>query len=42
MSLIPYSSAIESIMYSIICTKPDVSYALSVMSKYQSDPSEGH
>ena len=42
MSLIPYASAIRSIMYSMICTRPDVSYALSVTSRYQSDPSEGH
>ena len=26
----------------MICTRPDVSYALSVMSRYQSDPGEGH
>ena len=42
MSLIPYVSAIGSIMYFIICTRPDVSYALSVTSKYQLDPGEGH
>ena len=33
MSLIPYASIIESIMY-FICTRPNVSYALSVMSIY--------
>ena len=42
MSVISYASTIGSIMYNILCTKPDVSYALSVTSKYQSDPSEGH
>ena len=42
MSLIPYALAIGSIMYSMICTRPDVSYALSVTSRYQSDPGEGH
>jgi len=29
-------------MYAMICTKPDISYALSVTSRYQSDSSEGH
>ena len=29
-------------MYAMICTRPNVSYALSVMSRYQSDPSECH
>ena len=42
MSLIPYASAIGSIMYSMICTRLDVSYALSITSRYKSDPSEGY
>ena len=42
MSLIPYVSNLGSIMYSMICTRPDVSYTLSVTSRYQSDPGEGH
>ncbi|WVZ51175.1 hypothetical protein U9M48_002340 [Paspalum notatum var. saurae] len=42
MSEIPYASAIGSIMYAMICTRPDVSFALSVMSRYQSCPGEGH
>jgi hypothetical protein len=29
----PYASAIGS-MYAMICTRPDVSYALSAMSRY--------
>ena len=39
MSFIPYASTIGSIMYSMICTKLDVSYALSVTSRYQSNTS---
>lgn len=42
MNKIPYASAIGSIMYAMICTRPDVSYALSITSRYQSDPGEGH
>ena len=42
MSKVPYASAIGSIMYAIISTHPDVSYALSVTSRYQSDPGESH
>ena len=42
MSQIPYASAIGSIMYAMLCTRPDVSYALSVTSRYQSDPGDGH
>ncbi|XP_040254033.1 secreted RxLR effector protein 161-like [Aegilops tauschii subsp. strangulata] len=42
MSGVPYASAIGSIMYAMICTRPDVSYALSVISRYQSDPGLAH
>ena len=42
MSKIPYAYAIGSIMYAMLCTRPDVSYALSTTSRYQSDPGEGH
>ena len=29
-------------MYAMLCTRPDVSYALSVSSRYQSDPGLEH
>jgi hypothetical protein len=37
MRAIPYASAIGSIMYAMICTHPDVSYALSATRRYQSN-----
>ena len=42
MSKIPYASAIGSIMYAMLCTRPDVSFALSTTSRYQSDPGKSH
>ena len=42
MSKIPYASTIGSIIYVILCTQPDVSYGLSTIRRYQSDPGEGH
>src|SRR4051812_27912336 len=33
MSAILYASAVRSIIYAMICTRPDVSYALSVVSR---------
>ncbi|KAK9003876.1 hypothetical protein V6N11_018772 [Hibiscus sabdariffa] len=42
MSQIPYASAIGSIMYAMICTRPDLSYALSMTSRYQANPGEDH
>jgi Reverse transcriptase (RNA-dependent DNA polymerase) len=42
MKKIPYASVIESIMYAMICTRPDVSYALSVTSRHQANPGIAH
>jgi hypothetical protein len=42
MSVIPYASAIGSIIYTMLCTCPDVSYDLSAMRKYQSNYVEAH
>ena len=40
MNMIPYASSIGS--YAKLRTRPDVSYALSVTSRYQSDPGMSH
>ena len=42
MSRIPYASAIESLMYTMLYTRPDIALAVSVMSRYQSNPDEEH
>ena len=42
MDKIPYASTIGSIMYAMLYTRLDVSYALSMTSRFQSDPSECH
>ena len=42
MSRIPYASAIVSIMYAMLCTRPDVACALSKTSRYQSNPGKSH
>ena len=42
MSNFPFSLAIGSVMYAMICTRPYVSYALSICSKYQSNPGMIH
>ena len=34
MEKIPYASTIGSIMYAILCTRPDVAFALSVTSRF--------
>ena len=42
MSKVPYASAIGSIMYVMISTRIDASYALNVTSRYQSNRGESN
>ena len=42
MDKIPYASAIGSIMYVMLCTRPDVAHAISLTSRYQFDPGSIH
>ena len=42
MENVPYASAIGSIMYAMLCTRPDVAHAISLTSRYQSDPGLEH
>ena len=38
----PYSSAIGSLMYAMICTHPDICYVVGLASKFQSNPGIKH
>ena len=40
MSEISYASTVGSIMYAMLCTRPDVAYALGVASRFLADPGE--
>ena len=42
MSRVLYASAIGSIICAMLCTRPDVSYALSMTSRYQANPGIKH
>ncbi|KAJ9561573.1 hypothetical protein OSB04_006733 [Centaurea solstitialis] len=42
MKSVPYASAVGSIMYAMLCTRPDVAYSVSVTSRYQQNPGEPH
>ena len=39
---IPYASVIGSIMYAMLCTRPDVVFPLNMTSRFQSDLGESH
>jgi hypothetical protein len=34
ISRVPYSSTIGSLMYAMVCTRPDIAYAVGVVSRY--------
>ena len=42
MDRISYASMIGFIMHTMLCTRPDVSHALSITSRYQVNPGEKH
>ena len=42
MEDVPYASAIGSIMYAMLCTRPDVCLAISLGGRYQSNPGVDH
>ncbi|KAG8503337.1 hypothetical protein CXB51_001297 [Gossypium anomalum] len=42
MSHVPYSSAVGSLMYAIICSRPDLSYAVNAVSKYMANLGKEH
>ncbi|CAH9067875.1 unnamed protein product [Cuscuta epithymum] len=42
MKSVPYSSAIGSVMYLMVSTRPDIAYAVSCLSRYMSNPGLPH
>ncbi|XP_057993172.1 uncharacterized protein LOC131174120 [Hevea brasiliensis] len=42
MEKIPYSCAIESLMYAQVCTRPDIAFAISFLGRYLSNPGWSH
>ena len=42
MEVIPYASAIGSIMYAMLCTRHDVCLAISIAGRYQGNPGVEH
>ncbi|GJT86333.1 retrotransposon protein, putative, ty1-copia subclass [Tanacetum coccineum] len=39
---VPYASVVGSIMYVVRCTRPDVSFAQNITSRFQHNPGEAH
>ena len=42
MSTVPYANAIECMMYAMVLTRPNISHALSVVSRYMTSLGQDH
>ena len=42
MSRVPYVSAVGSLMYAMVCTRPDLAYAVNTISQFMSNSEKQH
>eukprot|EP00253_Pinus_taeda_P022403 PITA_22403 len=42
MSCVPYASEIGSLMYAMVCTRPNIAHAVEVLSRFMSKPGKEH
>ncbi|CAA0814778.1 cysteine-rich RLK (RECEPTOR-like protein kinase) 8, partial [Striga hermonthica] len=42
MKTVPYASAVGSLIYAMLCTRPDISYVIGMVARYQSNPGREH
>ena len=42
MSRVPYSIAVGSLMYALVCSRPDLAYVVSAVSRYMTKPDKEH
>lgn len=42
MSKVPYANAVGCLMYMMVCTRPDLSQVVSVVSRYMENPGKKH
>lgn len=42
MKKIPYSSVVSSLMYVMVCTRPDIAHVMGMVSHYFSNPGKDH
>ena len=42
MARVPYANAVGSLMYAMICTRPNIYFAIGIVSRFQSNPRLAH
>ena len=39
---VPYASAVSSLMYAMVSTRPDIAHAVGILSRFMSKPGKEH
>jgi len=42
ISHVPYASAVDSLMYAMVCTRPNIAHAVGVLSRFMSKLGKEH
>ena len=42
MQRVPYASAVGSLMYAMVCTRPDIAHVVGIVSRFLSNPGREH
>ena len=42
MPKVPYASTVGSLMYAMVCTRPDIAHAIGVVSRFLSNPGKDY
>ncbi|XP_070682478.1 secreted RxLR effector protein 161-like [Malus domestica] len=42
MAIVPYASAVRSLMYAMFCKRQDICHVVGMVSHYQSNPGQAH
>ena len=42
MNKVPYAITVGSVMYSMVCTRPDLSFTSNLISRFMANPGKGH
>jgi len=42
LSRFPYSNVVGSLMYGMVCTRPNLAHAVSMVSRFMSNPGKAH
>ncbi|MCI64206.1 GDSL esterase/lipase 1-like, partial [Trifolium medium] len=42
MKKVPYASAVGSLMYDMVCTRPDIAHEVGVVSRFLFNPDKDH